>query len=382
MITSEIYNWNEIGVTAETTSFNTENGITEQHAMIHVSPCNQDFAGQYARIRQGMVRLLSSVGMEDAKVVMKRYFLSDATNQVPLMEQETDCAISLIQQPPMDGSKIAAWMYIVHGAEVKGMNDDLNSTVMRHNGYEHIWTMGMNTSEGNSYNQTAKLLEQYEGMLAERGLNIADNCLRTWFFVRDVDTNYHGLVSARRENFTLNALRQDTHYISSTGIGGSPANTKALVQLETYAIKGLEQKQQRYLYALSHLNRTIEYGVTFERGTLIEYGDRKHALISGTASIDNKGEVLHVGDITKQTMRMWENVEALLNEADMSFDDVMQIIVYIRDTADSRLVTDLFRKRFPKTPFVITLAPVCRPTWLIEMECIAVANATTSFPNF
>ena len=49
--------------------------------------------------------------------------------------------------------------------------------------------------------------------------------------------------------------------------------------------------------------------------------------ISGTASINNRGEVEHVGDIIGQTYRMWENVEALLKEADANYDDVTQIIV-------------------------------------------------------
>jgi len=130
------------------------------------------------------------------------------------------------------------------------------------------------------------------------------------------------------------------------------------------------------------LNKTIEYGVTFERGTLFNYGDRSHIYISGTASIDNRGEVLHVGDIVKQTERMWENVEALLSEGEMSYDDVMQIIVYLRDTADYDVVSRMFRKKFPNTPYVITLAPVCRPTWLIEMECIAVQKRESNFRKF
>ena len=115
-----------------------------------------------------------------------------------------------------------------------------------------------------------------------------------------------------------------------------------------------------------------KYGVTFERGTVMEYGDRGHVFISGTASIDNKGNVVHVGDIVKQTHRMWENVETLLAEGNASFEDVMQIVVYLRDTADYEIVREMFEQRFPHTPCVIALAPVCRPTWLIEMECIAV----------
>ena len=90
-----------------------------------------------------------------------------------------------------------------------------------------------------------------------------------------------------------------------------------------------------------------------------------------------------MGDIRKQTIRMWENVEKLLEEGGMTYGDVMQIIVYLRDCADYNVVKDMFIERFPDIPFVITLAPVCRPTWLVEMECIAVKAARNEqFPNF
>jgi enamine deaminase RidA (YjgF/YER057c/UK114 family) len=93
----------------------------------------------------------------------------------------------------------------------------------------------------------------------------------------------------------------------------------------------------------------------------MEYGDRQHVYISGTASINNKGEVVHVGDIVRQTERMWENVGALLTEAGSSFDDIAHLIVYLRDISDYDIVRELFRQRFPEVPCVITLAPVCRP---------------------
>jgi len=180
---------------------------------------------------------------------------------------------------------------------------------------------------------------------------------------------------ARWENFAQHGLVPETHYVASTGIGGNPSEPKALVQLGSYALKGFKPEQQRYLYASTHLNRTSEYGVTFERGTLLRFGDRNHAIISGTASINNKGEVMYVGDIEKQTHRMWENVEALLAEAGMTMKDAAQIVVYLRDGADYELVSRMFREKYPDVPTVFTLAPVCRPTWLIEMECIAIQPA-------
>ena len=138
------------------------------------------------------------------------------------------------------------------------------------------------------------------------------------------------------------------------------------------AVAGVKPEQIGYLYASDYLNRTSDYGVSFERGTAVTYGDRKHVFISGTASIDNKGEVVYQGDVVLQTHRMIKNVEALLAEAGCGFSDVAQIIVYLRDIADYRVINRLFASMFPQYPCIIVQAPVCRPGWLVEMECIAL----------
>lgn len=379
MTTNKIY-WEELGVWAEMATFAPEGKVKETHIMVHVESRGEMFEGQMNRIYEAEEKIYGLDVLSEAKVVFKRYFLSDSTNQQPLMRDEQDCAVSFIQQPPLDGSKIAVWIYLQKYTDVSNRN---GMTVAEHNGYQHLWKMGLHDINGDSAQQTESLLVGYEQELKNFNATLADNCIRTWFFVRDVDTQYAGMVKARRENFIEQGLTENTHYIASTGIGGLPADTRALVQLGTYAITGFEPAQQRYLYAPSHLNPTYEYGVTFERGTLMEYGDRSHVFISGTASINNKGEVMHIGNIVKQTERMWKNVEKLLEEAGTTYDDVMQIIVYLRDTADYPTVKAMFDKRFPDKPTVITLAPVCRPTWLIEMECIAVSsNSNDKYREF
>ena len=371
----------ELGAKLELSTFTTENGTTEWHAMLHVEPRGEMFQEQFHRISQAEDALMRMPEMDGAEIVFKRYFLSDSTNQQPLMQEQTHrCAISYIQQPPLDGSKVALWLYIQKGMAIEHQAD---STIATNNGYKHIWTMGLMDNQGDSHQQTHSLLTRYEQILSAQHATMADNCIRTWFFVRDVDTQYNGLVVARRNYFNFIGLTADTHYISSTGIGGTPSAPKALVQLGAYALTGLLPEQQRYLYAPTHLNRTSDYGVTFERGTLMQYGDRDHAYISGTASIDNNGDVLHIGDIRKQTLRMWENVEKLLEEGGMTMEHCAQIIVYLRDTADYAVVSKMFEERFPGIPTVITLAPVCRPTWLIEMECIAIKeNSNPQYPAY
>ena len=181
-----------------------------------------------------------------------------------------------------------------------------------------------------------------------------------------------GVVKARNEVFATQDLTKNTHFIASTGIAGRHANPKVFVQMDAYAVEGLKPEQINYLYASTHLNPTYEYGVSFERGTYVDYGDRRQVFISGTASINNKGEIVHPGDVCKQTERMWENVETLLKEAECSFEHVQHLLVYLRDISDYSVVSEMFEKRFPTIPKVYLLAPVCRPGWLVEMECMAV----------
>ena len=69
---------------------------------------------------------------------------------------------------------------------------------------------------------------------------------------------------------------------------------------------------------------------------------------------------------------MIENVKVLLSEAGCGFDNLGSVIVYLRDPADYAVVKRIIEKRFPECPYVIVQAPVCRPGWLVEMECIAI----------
>lgn len=369
--------FSEYNVTAEISYFQPNIGTSEIHALLHVAPkVGELFGEQIARIDKAKAELKTNIG-NDATIVFERYLLSDIANQCAEAKTYNDgvAATSYIQQRPLDGSKVALLVYFQIGTSVKREG---STTIVENNGYTHMWTTNMVALDGDSYLQTHKILFDYEEILKKQDATLADNCLRTWFFVRDVDSNYAGLVKGRREHFDHIGLTPETHYIASTGIDGSPADSKAKVQFEAVTAKGIDTKQIKYLQALTHLNPTYEYGVTFERGTKVSYGDRAHLWISGTASINNKGEILYEGDVTKQTKRMWENVEELLKEGDACYDDVAYMIVYLRDIADYSTVKSLYEDRFPKTPKVFVNAPVCRPGWLIEMECLAIAPETNN----
>ena len=241
----------------------------------------------------------------------------------------------------------------------------------------------MTADNAGSEGQTAAIFNAYETLLASKGMSVADNCLRTWLFVRDVDTHYGGVVKGRRDHFNGIGLTPDTHFIASTGIAGFSARPEQLVRMDAYAVSGLKEEQIQYLHAYDHLSPTALYGVTFERGTAVTYGDRRHVYISGTASIDKDGKVVHVDDPVKQAERMLENVSALLQEAGAGMEDLMYSLVYLRDMADYPRVCEVLQHHCPSLDPIYVLAPVCRPAWLVEMEGMAITGkGDSSFAAF
>ncbi len=365
----------DLNVTAEIAIVEPHHKVKEMQAIMHLDKPEGSFSQQIQSFRTAIVKVLSERELQHASVFSARWFLTDPANQQVQISAEMadvlDCPVCYIKQPLLDGSKIALWMQL--HTDMKVGNDGLS--FHEHNNYRHYYTTDNSINNGNesvnSYEQTKQLLEVYEKQLSDRECTIERDCLRTWFFVRDVDVNYQGVVEARKDNFRLNGLTENTHYIASTGIEGSTGDPDTKVVMDTYAVKGLDEGQVKFLYAKENLSPTYDYGVTFERGVSIDFGDRRKVYLSGTASINHEGTILHPGDVEKQVYRMWENVEALLQEAECSFDDLMQLIVYLRDIADYQSVKRMFDEKFADTPKLIVLAPICRPGWLVEMECIA-----------
>ena len=356
---------------AEAFQFDNNTAVKEYHVMIHVNSSRLPYTTQLEAVMNAYNSLIDGP-LKGAQAVFKRYFLSDAANQADeiIVSDVTDCAKSIIQQAPLDGTKVALWVYLMTDVQTRLSSSGLYE--VRHGDFRHLWNGSAHNMAANSEYQTRLLFNEYNMQLIEEGCTLEANCIRTWFFVNDVDLNYGGVVRARNQFFFTQGLTVHTHFIASTGIGGRQQDPNVLSQMDNYAIAGVKKEQIHYLYAPTHLNRTSDYGVSFERGTYVDYADRRQVFISGTASINNKGEVMYPKDIVKQTHRMWENVEALLAEAECTFDEVGEMVVYLRDTADYDLVKEMYEERFPGKPYVIVHAPVCRPGWLIEMECMAI----------
>lgn len=373
----------------EVSNFNGE--VTNEHHIVLTPQNKGSFDEQLSELNIVLNEAMLDNNIPKGSIVLKRYFVSDYTNQNDtLLAQEggADYSMSVVQEPPLCGSKVLLWVYFVSDAHGGGITKTSNNTtecVVERNGYQHVWNTGL-TGEPepmNSFRQTETLFADYNNNLLSKKMTLRENCIRTWLYVRDVDVNYSGVVEARKELFNEVGMTKDTHFITSTGIEGQHFSTDVNVLMDAYAVGGIQEKQVKFLTAPDNLNPTHEYGVTFERGTSVDYGDRRHIFISGTASIDNKGEIVHVNDIFGQTKRTIENIKALLKDAEAEMNDIAKMIVYLRDFGDYEVVSNYLKENHHSIPTLIVLAPVCRPGWLIEIECIAIKKTNGNrFNNY
>lgn len=220
------------GAFVQGSSYDVEAGVCECHMMVHACPCGT-FEQQLEALHSAFEQA-SETGCAGMRPVFVRYFLSDAANQADVLGEALQgrygCAVSVIEQPPLDGTKVAMWAL---------MQSEGSSA------YRHIWTADSRVEGGDSEAQTRALLEDYDAALAENGCSVAENCLRTWFFVQDVDENYAGVVKGRKEMFDRVGLTKETHYLASTGIAGRNAAKTSLVTMDAYAVKGLEEEYGR-----------------------------------------------------------------------------------------------------------------------------------------
>jgi enamine deaminase RidA (YjgF/YER057c/UK114 family) len=365
--------------------------LEELHLCID-APASGSFAEQLAAVEASHAHALQEHTVGEDTTVFRRVFLSDVANQQAVFANsrfaqrgtEHPLALSIIEQPPLDGRRLSLWEYHVRSKTPLVKRCCPNGIALEHSGRAHLWTSGLvHESADGAFGQTEALLHTYETELAQAGANLRDHAVRTWFYLYDIDGDYKALVEARKRHFQARGLTAETHYIASTGIAGRSQSSKHRVSLDAYAISHLDPSQVKYLSAPRFLGPTHLYGVTFERGTRVAYGDRSHVYLSGTASIDPSGNTLHVGDIKRQCERAMQNTEALLDDAGGGLSDLAQLIAYVRDPADGLVVSNFPASTCPKVPRVVVRAPVCRPNWLVEFECVALLdNRNPDFAEF
>jgi len=148
---------------------------------------------------------------------------------------------------------------------------------------------------------------------------------------------------------------------------------------ELLAEVGIAPVTKRAITNHSTLNEAYDYGSAFSRGMRIDLNGLTILLISGTASIDESGRTVHVGDFRAQLRRTYENITKLLTSEGATWHDIVRTTCYLRDIERDYQAFNEERTAFFKAQSLNPLpastgiqAILCRPDLLIEIEAIAM----------
>ena len=143
--------------------YNAGGEASEYHIIIHSTKPEDTYEEQLNAVLNTYDYLLTQE-LKGAVAILKRYFLSDAANQadtlLALTTEGSDCALSIVEQPPLDGTKIALWVYLLTDVQTQVLHNGLFE--VKHSAYRHFWGGSAFNRAANSEYQTRLLLNDYD----------------------------------------------------------------------------------------------------------------------------------------------------------------------------------------------------------------------------
>ena len=132
------------------------------------------------------------------------------------------------------------------------------------------------------------------------------------------------------------------------------------------------------------MNEAYDYAKpsSFSRGLRLDIKGITILLISGTASVDEYGRTIHVGDFRAQTWRTYQNITRLLEAEGATWKDIVRTTCYLRDIerdyeAFNEIRTQFFQEQGlnPLPASTGIQAILCRPDLLVEIEAMAIFDS-------
>ncbi|HYV84302.1 MAG TPA: Rid family hydrolase [Patescibacteria group bacterium] len=357
------------------------------------APEESDFADQMRGAYDALRRALEGQGADPRDVVAERLFYSDITTQIDeatairaAFYRDAGASrppvASQVEQPPAGGSQkieIQAWAVTAGTAgapavrPLAALTGGVSGASVEAGGARRVLIAGVTGGEPDDElgfaPQAERMFARGEACLRGAGLTFR-RVARTWIFLDDIDRDYAALNRARHDFFEVHGV---TPAPASTGIRGRPHRLGRLCSLDLVAHDEGARTVLRPFNAET-MNEAASYGSDFSRGMRVDLPDRTLLHVSGTASIDAGGSVVHPGNPAAQAARMLLNVRRLLESQGAGLEQVVSAVTYLKSGADRADLLRACREAgLPdRTPHTVCIADVCRPEWLCEMEAMAV----------
>lgn len=379
-------------------------GVT--HLFAVAEPRRQGTIEQQTREALRAIQEAMDAEGTSGQIVAQVLFVRDSRQQEVCRRVVRDCcgdqmpATTYVNQPPCSGKLVAVEALAVgrRGQDVEIQRRSEQLAIARHSGaaWIHCAQIEPQTTAPQVYERSLDAFQRMARLLAEHGADYSD-VIRTWLYLGDIvgregqTQRYMELNRARTDfyrDFRFGAQRtapevQGTVYPASTGIGAS--NRDVLMscialrtETEQFRLLPLENPHQT-----SAFDYSCQYGPEspkFCRAMAVLGRRASMIFVSGTASITNS-ETRWIGDVERQTHQTLDNIEDLIAASNFArydcpgigatLEDLALARVYVKHPEDFAATRAVCQSRMGRLPVVYTVADVCRPELLVEIEGIA-----------
>ena len=320
-------------------------------------------------------------------------------------------AVTFVHQPPASGSLCSLEGWAVANANGGGLPSITRPgpgvVVLDNDGVREVHVSGVVASDSvkGGYEEARQAYSVLKDTFAHVGCELAD-IVRIWHYLRDITgpdegpdrQRYLGLNRGRAESYEsvtfgrglIYPAFKGKAYPASTGIGVSNGTltitAKALkTDRKDVFVCPIENKLQTpvHQYGTEYSPRRPK----FARGLVEIVGDKATIYISGTASI-RQSRTVYPDSVDAQTRATIDNIETLISDENLRWQgisglgatpgDAAQVHVYVKNPADYPVVKGICRDRFGDVPVIYTIADICRPPLLVEIEAVVVPPSMRS----
>ncbi len=325
-------------------------------------------------------RLLEFLKNHNAKAVSMRFFgsNSDIKEALRFVENQKNninvLPLCILQNGSLDCAPLNIQVYAISGPDLKQLFFEgvlVGSQFEDEHTKYYMLNLLPDDGQVSGYDQAKNIFEKSHAILQSFGASFSDT-IRTWLFARDILSWYGDLNKARDQFFGHHNIYNKL-IPASTGIGVVNAHNKALVA-NILAIEAKTSEVTAKTVNSTLQGQATEYKSSFSRAVKLITPDNDRLYISGTASIDKKGNTVFIDDTPAQIKMTMEVVKAILNEADMAWKDAVSSLAYFKHRKDFGLFDDYCRGAGIKLPHIKVEADVCRDDLLFELELDAIVK--------
>jgi enamine deaminase RidA (YjgF/YER057c/UK114 family) len=131
---------------------------------------------------------------------------------------------------------------------------------------------------------------------------------------------------------------------------------------------------------VTHLNPAgLHRHPAYSQAVVVE-GNARTIYVGGQNAVSEDGRVVGVGDLRAQTEQVFKNLETFLAASDATLRDIVKWTIYVVQGQDIRPGFEVFQRVWGNAPppaiSVVIVAGLANPDFLVELEAVAVTDAT------